>query len=141
MTHDELANTTAQLATLEEHHASLLAAVAKAPRKEVNGGSVGISEDGHSLVVTCLGVRFEMEPRRAYVDGQFVLEYPFLIATRDGREEHVWSMFLVSNSLLSTTPNEEGKFCNILLAGLPGAIIAPLASAVLKSSAFAPLKR
>ena len=126
------------LKKLEEMHGSFMRSIASLESKKVNGGE--LETDGQNLLVTCLGVQFNVPHRPVAREGALcALEYPFVAAVRD-REVLVWRMFLEADNDLYAKEGKQDKICSSANTYLTGNLIVPLASALLRSPLFAPLK-
>lgn len=127
----------AALTRLEQMHSTFMQSIAALQTKKVNGGE--LETDGKYLIVTCLGVRFEVPHRPIARDGTLcALEYPFIATHRD-KQIVIWRMFLESDNDLYAKENRQEKICGSGNMYLAGNLIGPLASALLRSALFQPL--
>jgi hypothetical protein len=128
----------AALKKLEEMHISFMQSIASLKTREVNGGE--LATDGQNLVVTCLGIQFNVPHRPiAREEALCALEYPFMARLRD-REIVVWRMFLEPDNDLYAKPDRQDRICSSGNTYLATKLIEPLASALLRSPLFAPLQ-
>ena len=127
----------AALTALEVMHSEFMQSIASLKTKKVNGGQV--DTDGQSLLVTCLGVQFNVPHRPIARDCALcALEYPFMATLRD-REILVWRIFLEKDNDLYAKTGLQEKICSSGNSYLATLLIEPLASALLRSPLFAPL--
>lgn len=128
----------AALERLEAIHGDFMRAAAVLKEPKVNGAEFGVTEN--ELYAMCLNVELKTKHRPIALDGKLgAIEYAFVASVGD-KDIPVWAMFLFPDGSLYADASAADVICQSQNAYLPSRVAPRLASALLKTTIFAPTK-